>query len=425
MRFHVIGLPHTEVDSKYSWCAYTQKVRLIVYMLLQSGYETILYAGKEYSQIVKGPEAQVHLPTWDPSDICWVQMAMRVTKKIIQNCKADVSSVGKHGELTRTSTGAEIILLITPAQMPIYEEVKKSVPNAVAVEYGVGYASTLARYCVFESTSHRHFVYGRRGDPDGSTCHTVIQNSFDPTYLRHGGCSQRPLCMVKGCERLKCAGATTREYVLYIGRLVRRKGILQAVACAKRAGVRLVVAGEGEDKHLLTEFCEDLGYTDSVDIVGLVTPEVRQALYQNAIATVVLTQYVGPFEGVHAESMMCGTPVITSNWGVFTETVQNGVNGWRVDSSGEFVSALDWARKLSFSERCVISDEAHKLYSVDSDAVDRDGSPICARLKYVNYFRRVEELEEEGRTWATLPVRSAGAMIEKTDGETIKRARIE
>ena len=61
-----------------------------------------------------------------------------------------------------------------------------------------------------------------------------------------------------------------------------------------------------------------------------------------AIATFTPTEYLECFAGTHIESMLSGTPPITTNFGVFPGTIPdilNGVVGYRCDTLQDFVDA--------------------------------------------------------------------------------------
>ena len=45
MRFHLVGLPHSQVTSDFSSCAFTEKLRKFTVMMKARGHEVLLYAG--------------------------------------------------------------------------------------------------------------------------------------------------------------------------------------------------------------------------------------------------------------------------------------------------------------------------------------------------------------------------------------------
>ncbi|MGV8130522.1 MAG: glycosyltransferase, partial [Candidatus Pacearchaeota archaeon] len=57
-----------------------------------------------------------------------------------------------------------------------------------------------------------------------------------------------------------------------------------------------------------------------------------------------------PFGGVHVEAMLSGTPVITTDFGVFSQTVINGFNGFRCNTLDDFVQACKKVGELNPKE---------------------------------------------------------------------------
>src|SRR6202035_743657 len=70
-----------------------------------------------------------------------------------------------------------------------------------------------------------------------------------------------------------------------------------------------------------------------------VSGQARADLLSSAAAVFTPSIYVEPFCGVHVEAMLCGTPVLTTDHGVFNETVLHGVTGWRCRT----VEQMMWA----------------------------------------------------------------------------------
>jgi glycosyltransferase involved in cell wall biosynthesis len=44
--------------------------------------------------------------------------------------------------------------------------------------------------------------------------------------------------------------------------------------------------------------------------------------------------------------MLCGTPLISTNFGAFAETIEHGVTGFRCNTLGDFVKAIEKAGTL-------------------------------------------------------------------------------
>lgn len=201
-------------------------------------------------------------------------------------------------------------------------------PNHLNVEYGIGYEGIFSPFCAFESYAWMHYVYGIAGITNGRYFDAVIPNYYDTADF--------PLVEEKS------------DYLLQIGRVTQRKGISVANDLCKRTGKKLVILGQGgtvEDDVLKGDFC---AVDCNFEYLGVITDSVRKAeVIGNAAAVLVNTQYIGPFEGVHAEAMLCGTPVITTDWGVFSETVVPGINGFRTRTLGEAAWAVENLKSLN------------------------------------------------------------------------------
>jgi glycosyltransferase involved in cell wall biosynthesis len=188
------------------------------------------------------------------------------------------------------------------------------------VEPGVGYQGVFASYRVFESYAWMHHVYGLLTQHGGSWYDAVIPNYFDPSDFLFS--------------------AEKDDYFLFVGRLISSKGIMIAAQVAERLKVPLIVAGQGS--------LEGVGLRANPFLIhkGTVGAAERAILMSRARAVFAPTQYIEPFGGVSIEANFCGTPVIATDWGAFSENIIHGVTGFRCRTFSEFLLAAKRAGSL-------------------------------------------------------------------------------
>jgi glycosyltransferase involved in cell wall biosynthesis len=356
-RIHLLGFPHTETTKAFSWCAFTEKTRKEANMLHDAGWDVRLYAGEEnearcteHIPIVTRQDqaiwfagrdwAKETFDQWDDQLPYWQALNARAIYAIRQRMEP--------GDILGLTMGWS------------QKSVAEALPELIPVEVGVGYWGVWAPYRVYESYALRHFIAGRQqvqGIPDNErTGDIVIPNSFEAEDFP--------------------PGPGDGGYYLMVCRFIRRKGIERAVEATRAIGAKLIIAGNGCTQEGNTFRGIDLVVSgDHIEHVGVVGPAGRARLMGGAIATFCPSMYLEAFCGVHAESMMAGTPVITSDWGAFTETVRQGVDGWRCSSPEEYISAAQDAPSL---DRHEIAGSAYGRFSTDT-----------IRWKYDEYLRRV------------------------------------
>lgn len=280
--------------------------------------QDISLAGKHYTQV-----------DFDPSTQLWTFF----NKNAISHIKQ------------RISEGDLICLIAGWSQKPIAD----SFPRHKSIEFGIGYHGVFATYKVFESYAWMHTHYGAANcstDTDGSGNDCVI-----PSYIDVNDFSFNP---------------TPGNYYAYLGRMVPRKGHWLAADACKEAGVKLITAGPGQS-------------LDDIEHLGELDPVQRNSFLGNAIALIAPTIYVEPFGTVAIEAMACGTPVICSDWGAFTETVEEGRTGFRCRTKKDIIKAIDSVKSL---DRLYISKYSRDRYGLDTVA-----------LMYDKYFDTVSASE--------------------------------
>jgi glycosyltransferase involved in cell wall biosynthesis len=201
------------------------------------------------------------------------------------------------------------------------------------------------------------------------------------TSVRFSGCStsvyrDRPDGPLGGQWHTVFNGADLRKYVatrlvdgdaplVFLGRLAAFKGPQHAIAIARAAGRRLILAGPREPN--------DNGFFDraiaphlgEVEWIGEVDDAGKNRLLGGAAALLMPIEWEEPFGIVIAEALACGTPVIGFARGSVPEVVRDGVNGFVVkDVAGAAAAvgrlgAIDRRQvradcEMRFSDRAIV-----------------------------------------------------------------------
>jgi len=129
------------------------------------------------------------------------------------------------------------------------------------------------------------------------------------------------------------------DYLLFFGRIHPDKGTKEAIAIARAAGRKLIIAGIIQDESYY-KFEIEPQLDANVDYIGSVGPKRRSALLGKAYALLHPINFNEPFGLSVVEAMSCGTPVIAFNRGSMPELIRPGLNGFLVTNVGEAVEAV-------------------------------------------------------------------------------------
>jgi glycosyltransferase involved in cell wall biosynthesis len=131
---------------------------------------------------------------------------------------------------------------------------------------------------------------------------------------------------------------TPDDYLLFLGRFTKGKGVLQAIEVAKRLPMKLVLAA-AEDDYYRQEIAP---HVDGTQIIyyGEADFAAKIRLFGGARALVYPVQAREPFGLVLAEAMACGTPAVALDLGAVREVVDEGVTGMIFSDLGEMVDNL-------------------------------------------------------------------------------------
>lgn len=137
------------------------------------------------------------------------------------------------------------------------------------------------------------------------------------------------------------------EYLLFLGRFHPEKGAHLAIEIARRAGVRLKLAGIPHDEEYFRERIEPHLDGDAVQFLGHVQGAARDELVGSALALVHMTTRPERFGLTLIEAMACGTPVLGARMGSITEIVVDGTTGFLCDDVAQAVTRVPQLPSLS------------------------------------------------------------------------------
>ena len=148
--------------------------------------------------------------------------------------------------------------------------------------------------------------------------------------------------------------------LLFVGRLVKRKGILELIASLnyiEDLNPQLLVIGAGE---LSSKIKEIERKNERVKLVGLVKHEELPKYYSAANLTII-PSYYEPFGLVPLESLSCGTPVLVANNSGLKEIIDSKI--------GFFISKIE-PKIIADSIRKVLDKRKHSKTQYRKYVVD-------------------------------------------------------
>lgn len=360
---HLISCFHTQLTSETSHCAFSSKALRFSKMMHLKGYRVIEYsnAGSESEAdekvvMLTQEEFDQFYPKQKPSDFV-----------------GNYAQIGERGWPTFNS---RLIIALMERVKPgdiichqfgrAHQALPQILPQVAHVEIGVGYPDAeFGCYRIFESETWRawHWGKGEGGSGKGmsKTYSFVIPNYFD--------LHEWPV------------GNGYRDDVVFLGRITPEKGMstLVEIIRADDGKTQFSFAGQGDFEGLIQK---PLGNPSNVRFLGPLTGSDRAPYLGLARCSVMPTQFCEPFGGSGVEGMLCGTPLIASNFGAFVETVQHGITGYRCNTLADWLAAIEASKKL---DREIVARVARSRYSLVT----------CAK-QYDAAFRQISDLADKG-----------------------------
>lgn len=168
--------------------------------------------------------------------------------------------------------------------------------------------------------------------------------------------------------------------LVFLGRIERIKGAHHAIAVAKAAGRRLLIAGNISDQAYFDELVAPELDDSRIRYLGPVDDAQKNDLLGRSAALLMTIEWDEPFGIVMAESMACGTPVVGFAHGSVSEVVRDGVSGLVVADVKGAASAV------------------HRIASLPREGVRRDARERFGAEEIVSAYESIyEEMVEASR----------------------------
>jgi SAM-dependent methyltransferase len=356
MRLHLIGLFHTKTSIAYSHCAFTGKVLRFSKMMQAYEYEVI-----EYSNEGSESTADKHVAMLTNDEF----NTLYGNRKEI-DFHGDDATVGSKGHalfeerlIPALKENLEKEDIICHPFGHAHSRLLTEFPNHQHVETGIGYPTLMPNsFRIFESYAWMHYHQGKE-NRQGKNYEWVVPNYFD---LDDWEPSYEP-----------------GQYLAFLGRICSAKGLDTIKEIANYSPWPIILHGQGDStpwNH------------PNIEYRGPITGKARSEFLRNARAALMPTNFTEPFGGSGVEAMLCGTPLIAVDYGAFTETIVDGVTGFRCHTLEDWVTSIHYVDKL---DRKTIAETARSKYSLEA----------CGK-KYDKIFKDINSLWRKG--WYEMPV---------------------
>ncbi len=142
------------------------------------------------------------------------------------------------------------------------------------------------------------------------------------------------------------------KYLAFLGRISPEKRPDRAIELAERVGIKLLIAAKVDraDEEYFREVIRPRLKSPWVEFIGEIGDHEKQAFLSGALALLMLIDWPEPFGLVMIEANACGTPVIAWRCGSVPEIIENGRNGFVVESMAEAERAVAALERLDRRE---------------------------------------------------------------------------
>lgn len=243
------------------------------------------------------------------------------------------------------------------------------------------------------------------------------KNATYPIYLskaqrQQGSDQNAPVIRIPVNPKYYTYSENKKDYVLYLGRVSRWKGVYQAAQIAKNIGLKLIVAGPSWEEDYKNQILSD--FSQNIHLVGEVGGKRRRELLSQARAVIAFSQAVpGPWGDqwyepgatVVSEAAASGTAVIAST------------NGCLKEIAPKVGIVMEEHESLNFSQE--IFSRLPSSPKIFENGI-KEWNYLKIAQEYVNYFRTIQSSND-------FPLEIGAPMLQMkeqllVEGATVARA---
>jgi len=323
MVFHCLSVPYSATKKEISLCAFTQKVYKFCEEMTKRGH-TVYHYGHEDSQVKCTEHITVtndeilkksykDLNKWKTSGFNQ-SVETEAVKIFNDNCIKELNN--------KIKSPNEFILCWFGFA---HDQCTKHFANkAIVVEPSIGYDSMFAQIKIFETYAQMHKMHGR----------LKTQIEFNNEFVVYPGFKKEDFLFKKDKSNV----------ALFLGRILEPKGAKAAYDMCNSIGQEIYFAGPNILGLKDSKYCKMLGF---------IGPDERKKLLSEAKFLLAPSLFIEPCNWTVIEAQFSGTPTITTNFGGFTETVNQGNTGFRCSTYEEFKFSIQKGYKQINPENCL------------------------------------------------------------------------
>jgi glycosyltransferase involved in cell wall biosynthesis/GR25 family glycosyltransferase involved in LPS biosynthesis len=401
IRLHLPAIPYTITREEFSHDAFTGKVMKFSPMMKSRGYEVYHY-GIETS--TSGANVQIDL--FSVSE--WTELRIQTIETLLKKSREEAVLMNKDPTFCLNTISNWDSVLTKQFNLRLVEKLRQnyrskstdlvclplgrthhgvSSTEFTVLEFGIGYGQSSRDFRVFESHT---WMASTLAEEKRQPHHYwfVIPHFFDISEFPS---SEKQLVRVG-----------------YLGRLTDLKGIRVIKDIAKFfPHVEFVICGQGNPSEFLDSAVPNLVY--KTPIYG----KERADFLGSCIAFLHPCLYLEPFGCAPVEAQLCGTPVICSDWGGMSETVEQFKTGLRCHTMSDFLCGIQMALEKKF-DRDYIQRRTQDLY---------DMNKLAHHYEYV--INTVLDLHSPGGGWYSSHHTSMKTLVNQIDKQNMKKKELD